>query len=68
MPERPEAIELDRRRAIRLAIGAAHPGDIVVLAGKGHETTQQIGARSEPFDDATVAAEETASLRTAGQV
>ncbi len=68
MPERPEAIELDRRRAIRLAIGAARPGDIVVLAGKGHETTQQIGARSEPFDDATVAAEETASLRTAGQV
>ena len=68
MPERPEAIELDRRRAIRLAIGAARPGDIVVLAGKGHETTQQIGARFEPFDDATVAAEEAASLRAVGQV
>jgi UDP-N-acetylmuramoyl-L-alanyl-D-glutamate--2,6-diaminopimelate ligase len=49
--------ELDRRLAIARAIGIAHPGrgDIVVIAGKGHETTQWIGDQSFPFDDAEVA-------------
>lgn len=51
------ATELDREAAIRRAIGIARPGegDIVVVAGKGHETTQWIGERSFPFDDAEVA-------------
>lgn len=47
----------DRREAIRAAIGLANAGTVVVLAGKGHETTQVIGAREEPFDDRAVAAE-----------
>jgi len=49
--------ELDRTEAIRRAIGIARPGhgDIVVIAGKGHETTQWIGERTFPFDDAEVA-------------
>jgi UDP-N-acetylmuramoyl-L-alanyl-D-glutamate--2,6-diaminopimelate ligase len=47
----------DRREAIRTAIGLANPGTVVVIAGKGHETTQVIGAVELPFDDRTVAAE-----------
>ncbi|MGH9367995.1 MAG: glutamate ligase domain-containing protein, partial [Thermoanaerobaculia bacterium] len=47
----------DRREAIRTAIGLANPGTVLVIAGKGHETTQVIGAREEPFDDRVVAGE-----------
>jgi UDP-N-acetylmuramoyl-L-alanyl-D-glutamate--2,6-diaminopimelate ligase len=42
---------LDRGEAIRFAIGLAQPGDMVVIAGKGHEDVQVIGNRSCPFDD-----------------
>jgi UDP-N-acetylmuramoyl-L-alanyl-D-glutamate--2,6-diaminopimelate ligase len=56
------AIEPDRRQAIRRALAAARPGDTVVIAGKGHETTQTIGDRIEPFDDRVVAAEELARI------
>ncbi|MDD4464766.1 MAG: UDP-N-acetylmuramoyl-L-alanyl-D-glutamate--2,6-diaminopimelate ligase, partial [Desulfobacterales bacterium] len=41
----------DRRSAIALAIGVSRPGDVVLLAGKGHETYQLIGARTFDFDD-----------------
>jgi UDP-N-acetylmuramoyl-L-alanyl-D-glutamate--2,6-diaminopimelate ligase len=44
-------VEPDRARAIRLAVGLAEPGDVVLLAGKGHETTQTAGGRTWPFDD-----------------
>ncbi len=50
-------LELDRRAAIAAAIAEARPGDIVVIAGKGHETTQTIGAAVLPFDDRVVARE-----------
>lgn len=50
-------IELDRRIAIGLVLDAARPGDVVVLAGKGHETTQTIGDDVRPFDDRVVARE-----------
>jgi UDP-N-acetylmuramoyl-L-alanyl-D-glutamate--2,6-diaminopimelate ligase len=50
-------VELDRRRAIEHAIGAAGPDDVVLLAGKGHETGQEIAGEILPFDDRVVAAE-----------
>jgi UDP-N-acetylmuramoyl-L-alanyl-D-glutamate--2,6-diaminopimelate ligase len=48
-------VEPDRRAAIALALREAGAGDVVVVAGKGHETTQTIGARVLPFDDREVA-------------
>jgi UDP-N-acetylmuramoyl-L-alanyl-D-glutamate--2,6-diaminopimelate ligase len=55
-------VEPDRRRAIELAIRDARPGDVIVIAGKGHETTQTIGEIATPFDDRAVAREVLAQL------
>jgi UDP-N-acetylmuramoyl-L-alanyl-D-glutamate--2,6-diaminopimelate ligase len=49
--------EPDRARGIQLALEAAKAGDIVLLAGKGHEKTQTLREGTIPFDDAEVAAE-----------
>ena len=48
----------DRRDAIRLALGEARSGDAIVIAGKGHETTQTTAGRVEPFDDREIARDE----------
>ena len=54
----PAAIEIgDRRQAIHHAIAAMKDGDVVVIAGKGHEQGQIVGGVTHPFDDATEAAE-----------
>ena len=45
---------LDRAEAIDTAISEAQPGDLVLIAGKGHETHQIIGEQTLPFDDAAV--------------
>lgn len=47
-------VNADRREAIRQAVGMARPGDVVLLAGKGHETYQEIKGVKHPFDDAAV--------------
>jgi UDP-N-acetylmuramoyl-L-alanyl-D-glutamate--2,6-diaminopimelate ligase len=50
--------EVDRRRAIAMAVEDAQPGDVVVIAGKGHEQGQEFeDGRKEPFDDVSVARE-----------
>lgn len=46
--------EVDRHLAIATALGQARAGDVVVLAGKGHETYQVIGTRREPFDERAI--------------
>jgi len=51
------AVEPDRRRAIAAALGRARPGDLVVIAGKGHERYQIVRGVRHPFDDARVARE-----------
>ncbi|MFC5178930.1 UDP-N-acetylmuramoyl-L-alanyl-D-glutamate--2,6-diaminopimelate ligase [Nocardioides taihuensis] len=52
----------DRRVAIRTALEAARPGDIVLVAGKGHEAGQQVGDVVQPFDDRDVVREELAGV------
>jgi UDP-N-acetylmuramoyl-L-alanyl-D-glutamate--2,6-diaminopimelate ligase len=56
------AIVLDRREAMLTAFAAARPGDVVVVAGKGHESGQTAAGVTVPFDDRVVAAEELARL------
>ena len=51
----------DRRAAIALAVRAASGGDTVVVAGKGHETGQEVGGTVHPFDDRDVLREELAA-------
>jgi UDP-N-acetylmuramoyl-L-alanyl-D-glutamate--2,6-diaminopimelate ligase len=50
-----DAVLPDRREAIDRVLSMARPGDVVVIAGKGHETGQQFGDRTIPFDDRDVA-------------
>ncbi len=59
-------IEPDRARAIALAVDAAHPGDVVVVAGKGHETGQEVGDTVLPFDDRVVLREAIERAAVAG--
>jgi UDP-N-acetylmuramoyl-L-alanyl-D-glutamate--2,6-diaminopimelate ligase len=47
-------VHVDRRTAIEAAVGEAHPGDTVVIAGKGHETYQLVGDQVLHFDDVEV--------------
>jgi UDP-N-acetylmuramoyl-L-alanyl-D-glutamate--2,6-diaminopimelate ligase len=70
MPARARVVvEPDRRTAINRALGEARPGDVVVVAGKGHETTQQFADHSIRFDDREVVRAEQARrglIRRAG--
>ena len=48
---------IDRREAIRLALDEAREGDVVLIAGKGHETYQEIAGEKLPFDDREIVRE-----------
>src|SRR3546814_15008327 len=50
-------VERDRRKAIARAVGEAGADDIVLIAGKGHETYQEVAGARHPFDDGQVARE-----------
>lgn len=60
--EGPDAALVDRRAAIEHALAEARPDDVVVIAGKGHETGQQFADRTIPFDDRVVARETLTTL------
>jgi UDP-N-acetylmuramoyl-L-alanyl-D-glutamate--2,6-diaminopimelate ligase len=53
----PMTVEADRAAAIAAALAVAQAGDVVVIAGKGHERTQEAAGRTVPFDDVEVARE-----------
>ena len=57
-------VELDRRAAILRAIEGARPGDVVLIAGKGHEQGQEFADRTVPFDDREVARAALRNLKT----
>jgi UDP-N-acetylmuramoyl-L-alanyl-D-glutamate--2,6-diaminopimelate ligase len=59
---------IDRRTAIERAVDLAEPGDLVVIAGKGHEKTQTIGERTIRFDDVDVAREALAARRARSRI
>ncbi|MFI5176924.1 MAG: UDP-N-acetylmuramoyl-L-alanyl-D-glutamate--2,6-diaminopimelate ligase [Vicinamibacterales bacterium] len=67
-PTTPFLVNADRRRAIEQAIRTARPGDLVVIAGKGHEKYQIIGDRTLPFDDVEVARAALGQRRAASRV
>ena len=60
-------VELDRRKAIRRALEEARAGDVVVVAGKGHETVQHLPEGDVPFHDATVVGELLAEIGEKGR-
>lgn len=63
--ERPDpVVEPDRRHGIAVALSSAAPEDLVVVAGRGHETSQEIAGRFVPFDDRKVIVEEWERLRS----
>ena len=64
----PFVTHTDRRVAIDQAIRSARPGDLVLIAGKGHEKYQVIGSRTLPFDDVEVAHAALTERRAASQV
>lgn len=61
-PDGPDAVIADRREAIAWALKSAEAHDVVVIAGKGHETGQEFADRTIPFDDRDVARDELRAL------
>jgi UDP-N-acetylmuramoyl-L-alanyl-D-glutamate--2,6-diaminopimelate ligase len=65
-PEADVAVEPDRGAAIALAVAEAEAGDVVVIAGKGHEAVQVVGERTLEFDDRAVARAALRAVRGSG--
>ena len=66
VPSASVVVEPDRERAIHAALSAAEAGDIVVIAGKGHEAVQEVAGVATPFDDREVARRALDALRGSG--
>jgi UDP-N-acetylmuramoyl-L-alanyl-D-glutamate--2,6-diaminopimelate ligase len=64
----PHIAIVDRRLAIERAVKDARPGDLVLVAGKGHEKYQVIGDKTLPFDDVEVARAALALRRSGSKV
>ena len=67
MERQPALVEPDRRLAIRAGLAMAGPDDLVVLAGRGHEITQEVNGEQVPFADREVAIEEAHRLHHGGR-
>ena len=67
MERQPALVEPDRRLAIRAGLAMAGPNDLVVLAGRGHETIQEVDGAEVPFADREVAIEEAHRLHYGGR-
>lgn len=63
VPGTETVIEVDRRRAIELALAGAAGGDVVLILGRGHEPHQEIAGQKHPFDDRQVASTTLGALR-----
>jgi UDP-N-acetylmuramoyl-L-alanyl-D-glutamate--2,6-diaminopimelate ligase len=50
-------VQRDRRQAMQIAIESAVAGDVILIAGKGHESVQEVNGTKTPFDDRVVACE-----------
>ena len=66
-PDGPDDVLADREAAIERVLGVARPGDVVVIAGKGHETGQEFADKTIPFDDRLVARAALARLGHSGE-
>lgn len=65
VPDADVVVEPDRRRAIELAVGRAGDGDVILVTGRGHETTQRFGTLKVDLDDRSVARSAVAARHTA---
>ena len=54
MAVKPQVVEVDRQKAIEEAVDEAEPGDLIVIAGRGHEEYQEIQGKAIPFSDRAV--------------
>ena len=63
----PQSVYVDRRQAIEEAVDEAKSGDLIVIAGRGHEKYQEIKGEKVPFSDKSVLLEKVAQLSSSGE-
>jgi UDP-N-acetylmuramoyl-L-alanyl-D-glutamate--2,6-diaminopimelate ligase len=67
MSVKPQVIEVDRRKAIEQAFNEAESGDLIVVAGRGHEEFQEIEGNKIPFSDKTVLLDVVSKASSSGE-
>ena len=68
MPVKPQVIEVDRRKAIEQAFNEVESGDLIVVAGRGHEEYQEIDGKKIPFSDKTVLLDVVSKASSSGEL